>query len=210
MVVDVSFWSFTLASCCFRFISRSFHTVSRTPLQESKNSLSGGIYFLSDAKVLPYEGSAIRSNVLYLLNLEIHDPCLAANSKKHNCTTKRPAKKTIFVVTHPFGRSRWFAAISRSFHVPVWLFHVVSHSYHTNFTLFPEPPLPNQNLIIESHLISHQNQVHFHKMKVRLSDVILCTFWSSQCTNRAWQHNTIAKQNAQQISTSTTGYDWHR
>ena len=31
MVVDISFWSFTLVSRCFRFSSRSFHTVSRTP-----------------------------------------------------------------------------------------------------------------------------------------------------------------------------------
>jgi hypothetical protein len=207
MVVDVSFWSFTLVSRCFRFSSRSFHTVSRTP-PSRVHPFNYQASFLS-CQMQKYFHMRVRLSSLMFCTYWILKYTTRAWQQSPRSTTAQlnpQPKKTIFVVKHPFGRSRWLAAISRSFHVPVWLFHVVSHSYHTHFTLFPEPLLPNPNLIIESHFISHQNQVYCHKMKVPLSDVILCTCWSSQYTNRAWQHNTIAKQNAQQISTSTTNW----
>jgi hypothetical protein len=123
----------------------SFTLIFTHPPPRVQNLISGRILFPARCKSTSIWGFVYQVDFLCLLDLEIHNPCLAAKSKKHNCTTKHPAKKNVF--THPFGRSRWFNAVSCSFHVPVWLFHIVSccftlisHSFHAVSWTPPSKP----------------------------------------------------------------------
>jgi hypothetical protein len=145
MVVDVSFWSFTLVSRCFRFSSRSFHTVSRTP-PSRVHPFNYQASFLS-CQMQKYFHMRVRLSSLMFCTYWILKYTTRAWQQSPRSTTAQlnpqPKKNNICGQASFWSFTlacRYFTLVSRSCMIVSRCFTLISHSFHAVSWTPPSKP----------------------------------------------------------------------